>query len=141
MRHHEAFMDAFIKYVKNRTLQIEFYREGKTERSNATQKESCRIETVSNVTYNGNETLTISIGSGALIHYDYEDIYLNALSSEGTMQIDTVLRIAYQNECDNDPMTSIHEYHQKFFTINDNSGEVASLTDFNYECSYTEKKE
>lgn len=104
MRHHEAFMDAFMQYIRHqqeaKSASAEKYVSDTSLAENAGQdnssstfimsSDSCRIETVSSVTCKGRETLVISTGSG-------EWAYYNSLQKKSytrdTLHIDTLLEI------------------------------------------------
>ncbi len=130
MRHHEAFMDAFIKYIRNNPMETA----GDVVTDNAEGfKETCRIETVSSVTYEGREVITISIGNGSLVHYQYATV---SSSTDDTMQTETILKITYREESDGTDFESVHEYRRECFTE-----KGGSATEFSYQCIFISKYE
>lgn len=105
IRHHEAFMNAFIQYIQNRSMRRPY--NSVTNGNESPNKQSCRIETVSSVTHEGRETLTISMGSGLLVDYKYLS---ESSSTENTTQTETILRITYQDESGSQATASEHVY-------------------------------
>ncbi len=143
MRHHEAFMDAFIKYVQNRPKEVieavtTNNAEGSAESRNKSlargrYNETCRIETVSSVTYEGRETVTISAGNGPLAHYQ---CLTASTSNDDTMRTETILRITYQEESNHTGTESVHEYRIEEYTKKDGS---ATACQFSYQCTSISK--
>lgn len=130
MRHHEAFMDAFIKYIQYSPMKSV----GKVITDNAEGlNESCRIETVSSVTYEGREVITISIGNGSLVHYQYATA---SSSTDDTMRTETILRITYQEESNRTDTETVHEYRE---SVSQKKG--GSATEFSYQCISISKYE
>lgn len=149
MRHHEAFMDAFMKYIRNRPMEGSqvFVTETKGPESVMTTEEaekslstdintdSCRIETVASVTHEGQETLTISIGSGTLVKFESAT---ESFSSGDTLQTKTLLEITYQDESNRSAFESVHEYYKECLT---EKGTTTSASRFSYNCIYNSKYE
>lgn len=145
MRHHEAFMDAFVKYIQNRpketireviTNNAEEVAEGINKSlAQDGNNETCRIETVSSVTYGGRETITISIGNGPLVHY--QSLTMSS-STDNTTRTETILRITYQEESDRIDTKSVHEYRIEEFT---EKGGSATARQFSYQCTSISKYE
>lgn len=138
MRHHEAFMEAFIKYVQNRPAEIvgavsTETTSGIKEYSESINNETCHLETVSSVTYDGRETITISIGCGALVTYA---CLAESISSDDVLQTTTLLSIAYQDGSNPIAIESVHEYRKDCLT---EKGTVTSQ--FSYKCTYISKYE
>lgn len=111
IRHHEAFMEAFAGYIQN-------------SRSN---QNSCRMETVSSVTNERVETLTIAIGNGILVNYEYIG---STIESEGTTYSEFLLTIVSEG----DGEKSIHEYKRTIVDENNTNQNVKS--NFAYCCNY-----
>lgn len=137
MRHHEAFMDAFIKYLQSRpTGQVGTIYMETTDSSSGDESinkginnETCRVETVSSVTYEGHEIITISIGSGALVEYA---CLTESYSGDEIIQATTILKIVYQEETDRIVTQSVHEFTKE--TITDKRT-AARTNRFSYECT------
>lgn len=147
MRHHEAFMDAFMKYIRNRPMEGSqvFVTETngpesvmtaeEAEKSLSADTDSCRIETVASVTHEGQETLTISIGSGTLVKYASAT---ESFSSDDALHTKTILTIAYQDESNRSAFESVHEYYKECLT---EKGTTTSASRFSYKCIYNSKYE
>ena len=142
MRHHEAFMDAFIKYIQNRPIEIVgvVSTEATGSIGNETinqsfNNETCRLETVSSVTYDGRETITISIGSGALVKYE---CLTESLSNDEALQTKMLLNVTYQNESNCTAMESVHEYRKDCLA---EKGTATNVSQFSYQCTYISKYE
>lgn len=145
MRHHEAFMDAFVKYIQNRPKETN----GEVITNNAEEvaeginkslaqdgnNETCRIETVSSVTYEGRETVTISIGNGPLVHYQGLTV---SSSTDDVILTKTILSITYQEEPNRIDTKSVHEYRIEEFT---QKGSSATARQFSYQCTSINKHE
>ena len=124
MRHNEAFMDAFIKYIKDHPK--ENGQVFSTETTSSIEKSSdnnsittgihndtCRVETVSSVTQEGRETIIISIGCGALVKYE---CFTESFSNDDILQTKTLLSITYQNETNRTAIESFHEFYKEHLT-------------------------
>lgn len=142
MRHHEAFMDAFIKYIQNRPIEIVgvFSTEATGSIGNESinqnfNNETCRLETVSSVTYDGRETITISIGCGALVKYE---CLTESFSSDEALQTKMLLNVTYQDESNRTAMESVHEYRKDCLT---EKGTATNVSQFSYQCTYISKYE
>lgn len=126
MRHHEAFMDAFINYINNSSK--------KNVGPNSSEA-TCRIETVSSVTYDGRETMTISIGRGALVKFVY---VTENISSDDVLHTKTLLRISYTDESNRTGIESAHEYSNEYIS---EKGTDTSVNQFSYKCIYISRHE
>ena len=133
MRHHEAFMDAFIKYIQRPKEPVGAVF---TEAIGGTGNEStCRLETVSSVTYDGRETITISVGCGALVKYK---CITESFSSDDALHTITLLNITYQDESNRTTIESVHEYRKECLT---EKGTDASVFNYLCRCTYISKYE
>lgn len=130
MRHHEAFMEAFIKYIQCPKELV-----GVVSTKATSSIGTCRLETVSSVTYDGQETITISIGSGALVKYE---CFTESFSNDDALQTNTFLNIAYQDESNRTAIESAHEYRKECFT---EKGTDTSVSQFSYKCTAISKYE
>ena len=135
MRHHEAFMNAFLEYIQNLPQEHGAISSGTTYLSKSPYTDSCRIETVSSVTHDGREIITISIGIGPLVKYQ---CITQSSSSKEVMQTNILLNIAYQDESNRSAIESAHEYRKECFT---EKGTATSVSHFRYFCTYTSKYE
>ena len=127
MRHHEAFMEAFLLYIQNRP---------KSEHGTIDEQvvQLCKIETVSSVTYDGQETLTIAIGSGTLAKYEYAG---HSSKSENIAQDEMFLTIIYEDE----NLESAHEYRSHCVIDRSDSNQTPNTRkEFSYNCVYTHAK-
>ena len=113
-RHHEAFMSAFSKYVEQ------------TSNFSGT----CRMEISSN-SENGSEKLTLSIGCGQLVTYEYVCMSV----TDGSESSDkTRLLLKFNESSGSHKSQSFHVYTKE--TLKDTIG--SSLNEqFTYECSYS----
>ena len=133
MRHHEAFMDAFIKYIQRPKEPVGAVF---TEAIGGTGNEStCRLETVSSVTHDGRETITISIGCGPLVKYE---CLTESFSSDDALQTQMLLNVTYQDESNRTAMESVHEYRKDCLT---EKGTATNVSQFSYQCTYISKYE
>lgn len=144
MRHHEAFMDAFIKLQRPKELVGVVSTEttggigqssGNKSGTENINSDTCRVETVASVTYDGRETITISIGSGALVKYE---CLTESFSSDEALHTKTLLNIAYQDESNRTAIESFHEYRKDCLT---EKGTDTSVSQFSYKCIYNSKYE
>lgn len=142
MRHHEAFMEAFIKYIQNRPIEIVGVVSteatssiGNESINQSFNNETCRLETVSSVTHDGRETITISIGCGPLVKYE---CLTESFSSDDALQTKTLLNIAYQDESNRTAIESVHEYRKDCLT---EKGTATNVSQFSYNCIYNSKYE
>lgn len=138
MRHHEAFMDAFMQYVQSKPTPTTV---GVT--SNILQ-DSCRLQTVASITTpEGCELLTILIGAGSMVNYLVERTVMFESTSANSKYIDDIkLSIMYKNTSKNGTQNTTHAYFQRMSEQTEISGvnETKSTSiDFKYECYDTER--
>lgn len=136
MRHHEAFMEAFIQYVKSRPMTAE----GSMNDTMSDGPNSCRVETVASVTHNGCEVLTISIGAGPKVNYTFCSESSTPSSATVDKTILRILRIEYNDFSKRNEQKAIHEYRQYSYIRKDISDKTTTTTtEFDY-TSYCQQK-
>jgi len=136
IRHHEAFMNAFMQYADSCPMKAE----GSMNDTISDGANSCRIETVASVTHSGHEMLTISIGTGTRVNYTVctESSRLSPATEDKTIL--RILRIEYNDCSKGNEQNAIHEYRQSSFIRKDISNKTTiTTTDFNY-ISYCKQK-
>ena len=146
MRHHEAFMEAFLGYIQSHSKPehgkvVEQVKKNSPNSHSenltydkAIEAEFCRIETVSSVTYEEQEILTIAIGSGRLAKYKYVS---DLSESESITQYDIFLTIEYKEG----DLESKHEYYSLDIMDSSASNQIPRIIkEFSYNCAYTDAK-
>lgn len=136
MRHHEAFMVAFIGYIQKHSARLETAAMTDEDNNDRVRESihsavsaSCQIETVASVTNDGQESLTILVGKGQTVDYAFESLSIPDKN-------ETKLIIKYH--CDKEPrlMESVHSYR----VIADcRGGDIGDRYYFSYKCESVEK--
>lgn len=128
-RHHEAFMEAFMQYLQSRGAITDSASQvaEKHSESTSTASESCKIETISSVTYEGQEILTIAVGNGVLVKYH---CVFEILDMENEIYNETLLNI----ENEEDRGKSVHKYLRTDI-VNRNNANQTIKSYFEYSCN------
>ena len=132
MRHHEAFLDAFMKYAQTSAAESVTSESDNSEEAEKRilSRGNVRIETVSSVTAEGRETIVIAIGYGPEIGYRY--LSSKVRTNENNISITTELDILCRHqsaEANQGATESCHEYSKR--SVSDGG---AVYDEFNYTC-------
>lgn len=135
IRHHEAFLEAFMQYMQNgfkHIVGVKIESEVPEDSSPISKSHTlveCQIETVSSVTNEGQETLTIAIGNGVWIKCLCNTEFSE---SENKTTDHTFLVMEYKG----DNTRAVHEY-RRINVIDKSTGQTPNIiTDFSYNCRY-----
>ena len=141
MRHHEAFMDAFMQYVESSPKPTV------TEGTAIIIRDTCRLQTVASITTpEGCESLTILIGAGPVVYYSVECTNAWGTSIVATNFSEYIndirLSIMYENTSNDGRQNTRHNYFKNIIerTESFTANEIKSTSiDFKYECYDTER--
>ena len=138
MRHHEAFMSAFVMYAQTLRHEVEVNAAGRfAAKSASSHGNTCQMEIVSSATHDGCDTVTIAIGRGSLIDYAYQE-EMEPLPDGGAGQVEifrSTLLLRYKGESGGMERASEHQYNRECYIIND----TIRKTNFKYECLYIDE--
>lgn len=132
MRHHEAFLDAFMKYAQTSSAESVTSKSDNSEEAEKRilSRGNVRIETVSSVTAEGRETIVIAIGYGPEIEYRYFSSEVR--TNENNISITTELDILSRHQlagANQGATEACHEYSKR--SVSDGG---AVYDEFNYTC-------